>query len=70
LFCGAISDPGNSTYTVVLPLSKGRTLQEVSSVKVSADKMVKEAKARAIKAKKSLAEVSQRQASHEEAIVK
>jgi hypothetical protein len=42
----------------------------VSSVKVSADKVVKEAKARAIKAKKSLAEVSQRQASHEEAIVK
>jgi hypothetical protein len=45
-------------------------LQEVSSVKVSADKVVKEAEARAIKAGKSLAEVSQRQASHEEAVVK
>jgi hypothetical protein len=27
LFCGAISDLGNSTYIVVLPLVKGRTLQ-------------------------------------------
>jgi hypothetical protein len=27
LLCGAISDAGNSTHTVVLSLSKGRTLQ-------------------------------------------
>jgi hypothetical protein len=30
LFCDAISDPGNSLYTVVIPLAKGRTLQASS----------------------------------------
>jgi hypothetical protein len=42
----------------------------VSAAKVSTDKAVKEAEARATKAKKVLAEVSQRQAIHEEAVVK
>jgi hypothetical protein len=44
--------------------------KEVSAAKVSADKAVQAAEARAIKAKKALAEVTQRQAKHEEDVVK
>jgi predicted KAP-like P-loop ATPase len=44
--------------------------KEVCAVKVSADKAVKEAEARAIKAEKALAKVSQSQAKREEDVVK
>jgi hypothetical protein len=44
--------------------------KEVSAAKVFADKVAKAAEARAVKAKKALAEVSQRHAKLEEDVVK
>jgi ABC-type protease/lipase transport system fused ATPase/permease subunit len=58
------------TTSKALQEADEKRAKEVSAAKVSTDKAVKSAEARAIKAEKALAEVSQRQAKHEEDVVK
>jgi Skp family chaperone for outer membrane proteins len=58
-----------ATAKALKEADKKRT-KEVAAAKLSIDQAVKEANARATKAKKAVAEVSQRQTSHEEAVVK
>jgi biopolymer transport protein ExbB/TolQ len=50
--------------------ASSKALKEVHDAKASADNAAKAAEARAIKAKKALAEVSQKQAKREEEVVK
>jgi hypothetical protein len=58
------------TTSKVLKEADEKCANEVCVAKVSADKAVKAAKARAIKVKKASAEVSRRQAKREEDVVK
>jgi membrane protein involved in colicin uptake len=58
------------TTTKALEEANNKRAEEVASAKLAADQAVKEVEARAIKAKKPVAEVSQKQSKHEEAIVK
>jgi DNA anti-recombination protein RmuC len=58
------------TTTKALKEADEKLAKEMSAAKNFIDKVVKEAEARATKAKKAFAEVSQRQASREEAVVK
>jgi O-acetyl-ADP-ribose deacetylase (regulator of RNase III) len=56
--------------TNALKEANEKHVKEVAAAKLSADQAFKEANARATKAKKALAKVSQRHASHEEVVVK
>jgi hypothetical protein len=70
LVCVASLEPKLKTTSKALKEADEKRAKEVSAANVSTDKEVKAAEARAIKAEKALAKVSQTQAKHEEDVVK